>query len=46
MAKPLFNTDEDLPDADNDDEGGRKGVHWGADVADNNRNIVRGQKTV
>lgn len=47
MAKPLFNTDEDNDDADSEDgEGGRKGVTWGADVADNNRNVVRNQKTV
>jgi len=47
IDKPLFNTDEDNDDPDSEDgEGGRKGVTWGADVADNNRNAVRNQKTV
>jgi len=45
IDKPLFNTDEDNDDPDSEDgEGGRKGVTWGADVADNNRNAVRNQK--
>ena len=38
MAKPLFNTDEEEQDQEEDDEDAkRKGVHWGADVADNSR---------
>lgn len=37
MAKPLFNTDEDELDDDDDNEEAKKGVHWGADVADHSR---------
>lgn len=46
MARPLFNTDEDDEDASADEEEARrKGVTWGADVADNGRKEGR-QKTV
>lgn len=35
MDKPLFDAEEDEEDFDSDDdEAKRKGVHWGADVAD------------
>ena len=38
MNKPLFNTDEDEEgDEDDDNDDKRKGVHWGADVADHSR---------
>ena len=38
MNKPLFNTDEDEEgEDDEDEEAKRKGVHWGADVADHSR---------
>lgn len=45
MNKPLFNTDED-EEGDDDDEADdrRKGVHWGADVADNARKEGKGHK--
>ena len=44
INKPLFNTDENdesEDDEENDDK--RKGVHWGADVADNNRKSDKGK---
>lgn len=47
MAKPLFDVEEGESDSGSDDEEAkRKGVHWGADVADHQRNAPRTQKTV
>lgn len=47
MAKPLFDVEEGEQDPESDDdEAKRKGVHWGADVNDYQRNVPRTQKTV